>query len=372
MSKQELLPRALAPFVEFSGLLRAYDFAVAPEQSQMFIESVGLLGPHSMEEIYRAALATLAPPIERRSEFEALFRMVFLGQTQPIALPGEDDDDELQAFDERDGEMEPPEPDDINEVGEQATGAEVLSVRGFTESEESITFRRFLRRAPAQLPSRKSYRSVTGKRGEKWNLRRTLRDAVSRDGEVLVIPKLMRKKRLRRILLLIDVSGSMKAQTDGYLRFAHLLGKAADQMEVFTLGTRLTRVTRALRHKNRDVALASVSSLVADWDGGTRLGDALGAFLNIPRFAGFARGALVLVLSDGLERGDHSAMTVSVEKLSRLSWRLVWLTPLAGDANYSPETEALVSVLPYIDAFGNGGSAESLCEEVLNIAKRAA
>lgn len=372
MSDQATLPRALLPFMEFSGTLRAHGFAIAPEQSQMFIEAVGLLGPNSMEEIYRSALATLAPPIERRDEFEALFRLIFLGQSQPAPMAGELDEDEVQAFDDRDGDEEPPESDEINEVGEQAAGSEVLTARAFGATEESVVFRRFLRNAPSKLPHRRSYRNITAKSGEKWNLRRTLREAVSRDGEVLVIPKLTRKTRLRRILLLIDVSGSMKAQTDGYLRFAHLLGKAADEIEIFTLGTRLTRVTRALRQKNCDHALSLVSTLVADWDGGTRLGDALNAFLNVPRFAGFARGSLVIILSDGLERGDHTAMTASVQKLSRLAWRLAWLTPLAADAEYAPETEALVSVLPFIDALGNAGSANALCEEVLNFAKRAA
>lgn len=371
MNETHFLPRALQPFVEFASALRLNDFAVAPDQSQMFIEAVGLLGPNSMEDIYRAALATLAPPIERRQEFEALFRMIFLGQSQPSSMMGEDDED-VQAFDERDGDMEPPEADEINEAGEQATGAEVLSVRAFDERDETHVFRRFLKTAPAKLPRRKTNRRVVSKTGDKWNLRRTLREAVARDGEVLVIPKLARKMRLRRILLLIDVSGSMKAQTDGYLRFAHLLGKVTDQFEVFTLGTRLTRITRALRHKNLERALSTVSTTVADWDGGTRLGDALGTFLTVPRFAGFARGALVIVLSDGLERGSPDAMTQSVEKLSRLSWRMMWLTPLASGVNYLPETEALKSVLPFLDVLGDGSSADSLCEEVLSFAKRAA
>ena len=115
-------------------------------------------------------------------------------------------------------------------------------------------------------------------------------------------------------------------------------------------GTRLTRVTRALRRKNRDQALGAASTMVADWDGGTRIGDALQAFLAVPRFAGFARGALALVLSDGLERGDPAAMVDAVARLARLAWRLVWLTPLAGRARLPPaRPRRSPAILPFID-----------------------
>lgn len=203
-------------------------------------------------------------------------------------------------------------------------------------------------------------------------MRRALREAVRRDGEVLRLPVLERTKRRRRVLLLIDVSGSMKDHTDASLRFAHALAQATDRLEAFTLGTRLTRVTRALRRRNRDRALAQASALVADWDGGTRLGDALQAFLSVPRFAGFARGAMIVVLSDGLERGDHGAMTDAVAKLSRLSWGILWLSPLAGAGDYAAETSALRSVLPFIDRLGDGSSAQRVCAEVLGFEREKA
>ena len=153
-------------------------------------------------------------------------------------------------------------------------------------------------------------------------MRRALREAVRRDGEVVRLPVLQRRLAQRRVLLLIDVSGSMKDRTDTQLRFAHTLARATNRLEVFTLGTRLTRITRAMRRSSRDQALAMASTLVADWDGGTRLGDALQAFLAVPRFAGFARGAFCIVLSDGLERGDPSAMTDAVARMSRLAWAI--------------------------------------------------
>jgi uncharacterized protein with von Willebrand factor type A (vWA) domain len=148
---------------------------------------------------------------------------------------------------------------------------------------------------------------MRARRGPWADLRRTLRESVRNDGEVLRLGRLKRRARPRKILLLIDVSGSMKGRTDDNMKLAHALMHAAPNVEVFTFGTRLTRVTRALRLKRREQALAAAAHLVSDWDGGTRIGDALQAFLAVPRFGSYARGAAVVIVSDGLERGDPSA-----------------------------------------------------------------
>jgi uncharacterized protein len=128
---------------------------------------------------------------------------------------------------------------------------------------------------------------------------------------------LKRRTRPRRLLVLVDVSGSMKARTEDNLSLAHALTQAAPRVETFTFGTRLTRVTRPMRLKRREQALASAAQVVSDWDGGTRIGDALKASLAVPRFASYARGAFVLVASDGLERGDPAALADAVARLSR-------------------------------------------------------
>lgn len=175
----------------------------------------------------------------------------------------------------------------------------------------------------------------------------------------MVLPRRARKSRQRRMLLLIDVSASMRAETDAALRFAHQLRQSAERAEIFTLGTRLTRITAALAPSNRAEALSRAGALIADLDGGTRIGEALQAFLAVPRFAGFARGAAVTVLSDGLERGEADLMVDAVRRLSRAAWSLDWLTPLAAEPGFAPETEALAAILPDLDhlAPGNGVSA---------------
>ncbi len=367
----DALPRALAPFVRFAGLLRANGFAVAPEQTQAFIAAVGLLGPRSMADVHRAAVPTLAPPPERRDEFDALFRLLFHGQT--LAAPADadpEDDEDLQVLDAQDGATEPPEADDEEEVGGEATAMERLMLRRFDDEDPRATLQRFARDAPGALPRQRSFRRRAGKTGDRWNMSRLLRDAVRRDGEVLSLPKLARKTRQRRILLLIDVSGSMKAQTDDAMSLAHSLTRAAERAEVFTLGTRLTRVTRALRLRHRGQALGATVSLVTDWDGGTRLGDALDAFLHVPRFAAFTRGALVVIVSDGLERGDPAVLVAALRKMATLAWRIAWLTPLAADAGYTPQTAALRAVLPSLDHLGNGAGLRPLCDEILSLTQR--
>jgi uncharacterized protein len=361
------LPRPLRPFVAFPDLLRRHGFSISSDQTIAFIEAVGLLGPRDMADIYRAATATLAPPYERRAEFDALFRFLFLGHSLASAEDAVEPDDEMRLEEDRGGTMEPPEADEQNLAGEQAATVELLTARAFAPGDEATTLRRFRRQAPAALPRRMSYRRNPSRHGDAWNMRRSMRDAVKRDGEVLSLPKLGRKLRQRRILLLVDVSGSMKGHTDANLRFAHALARVSERIEVFTVGTRLTRITRAMRLANRDQALAAASSTVADWDGGTRIGDALQAFLGVPRFASFARGSLVLIVSDGLERGDHAAMTDAVRTLSRLAWRIVWLTPLAGDAGFAPRTAAMQAILPFVDEIGDASSIERLCHAVLSL-----
>jgi uncharacterized protein with von Willebrand factor type A (vWA) domain len=363
------LPLAAQPFVAFATLLRANGFAIAPEQTTAFLSAITLLGPRHLEHIRRAAHATFAPPPERQDEFNTLFDAHFIGVVELGREIGEPDPDDLTVQEDRRGGFEPPTSDDINDAGRAATAAEARSVRRFAEADETDTLRRFRRTAPERLPVRRGYRRVASKRGQGLHLRRAMREAIRNDGEIFRLPQLIRKRRRRNILLLIDISGSMKTRTEPHLRFAHALVRAADRVEVFTIGTRLTRVTNALKRKNREQALADASSIVSDWDGGTRIGDALQAFLGISRFAGYARGAVVLVLSDGLERGDPRAMTDAVRRMAARAWHLSWITPLAADPGFRPETAALKSVLPMLDALADGSSTERLCAHVLTLTR---
>jgi uncharacterized protein len=362
------LPRAAYPFVEFPAILRSNGFAIAPDQTMGFLEAVGLLGPRGIRDIHAAGLAMLAIPHERQDEYDALFRAYFIGQAVMAPADGEEDD-VVQVHEPSGSTHEVTADEDESEVGAEAVQGERLSHREFAAASEELALKNFIRQAPTRLPRRLSYRRAPSRQGDRLNMRQALREAVRRDGEVFTLPKTRRKTRQRRVVLLVDVSGSMKDRTETTLRFAHALAQSADRFEAFTLGTRLTRISSALRVVQQNEALARTGALVADFDGGTRIGDALDAFLNVPRFAGFARGAAVIVLSDGLERGDPTAMIQAVQRLSRLAWRLDWLTPLAGEEEYTPRTEALQAVLPWLDALGDGSRIDIITTHILNLAR---
>lgn len=360
------VPAAARVLLAFPALLRENGFAVAPEQTTAFLMAVELLGPRSIEHVRKAAVATLAPHPEQRERFDALFDLLFLGM---LAEPGDEDfaPDEEMPVQEDSGSREVLLGDETNETGQRATGVEALSVRRLQPLDDPGTLRRFGRALPAALPRRRGYRHRSARRGATIDLARSLRDAIRHDGEVMSLKKLRRVTRPRPILLLIDVSGSMKQRSDANLALAHAVIQAVPRAEAFTFGTRLTRVTGALRRRRREQALAEASGLVADWDGGTRIGDALQAFLAVPRFAAYARGAVVVVLSDGLERGDPAALVAAVARLAARAHRIDWLTPLAADPGYRPETEALRLILPSLASLANGASTARICRHILSL-----
>jgi uncharacterized protein len=360
--------RPIARFLGFTGLLRRAGFAVAPEQTMAWLAAIELLGPRGVGDIRRAARATLAPPPERFAEFDALFDAHFLGVIVP-GLKGEPSDEEpIRAAEDSSIGPEPIFGEETRESGAKATAAERLSARRFAPGDEGETLRRFARALPARVPRRRGYRWRSARGGPNADARRMFRDAMRHAGEFVRLHRRRRRLRQRRIVVLIDVSGSMKERTQSHLAFAHALVRAADAVEVFTIGTRLTRISRPLRLRNREQALATASLVVADWDGGTRIGDALNAFLAVPRFAALARGAAIVVLSDGLERGDPTAMGDAVAHFARLAWRIIWLTPLAADPAFEARTAGLVAARPYLDKLGDGGSLEAVCANVLDLA----
>jgi uncharacterized protein with von Willebrand factor type A (vWA) domain len=360
------MPRPARIFVSFAALLRANGFAVAPEQTTAFLSAIDLLGPRSLDDIRRAGLATLAPPPERRATYDRLFDIHFCGAEAVDSAEGVDE--EIVRLQEQGrGEDEPPLTDEANESGLTAARAEALVERRFAPLSASDALRRLSRERPGRLPRRRGHRRRRARRGPFADLRRTLRDTVRSDGEMLRLRRLKRRARIRKILLLIDVSGSMKQRTEENMKLAHALRQAAPSVEVFTFGTRLTRVTRALRLKRREQALNAAANLVSDWDGGTRIGDALQAFLAVPRFSSYARGAAVVVVSDGLERGDASALRDAVARLSRQAWRLSWLTPLATGPGFRPQTAALIAIARFVDDLADGGSSVAVVSHLLSL-----
>ncbi|GAA1263240.1 vWA domain-containing protein [Saccharothrix xinjiangensis] len=208
-------------------------------------------------------------------------------------------------------------------------------------------------------PRRRSPRAEPARRGD-LDPRRTLR-ALLATGEPVRLARRRRADRPRRVVLLVDVSGSMKPYADALLRFAHVVARAMPA-EVCTLGTRLTRVTRQLRHRDPERALAAAARAVPDFEGGTRLGETLKAFLDRWGQRGVARRAVVVICSDGWERGDPALLAEQARRLARLAHRVVWVNPHAGHDGYLPVQSGIAAALPHVDRLLAGHSLDTLRE----------
>ena len=250
------------------------------------------------------------------------------------------------------GGVEPAPPDQAAREGSgrEASWSAVdrQAMFALTTPTEHQILARLRRDLPAAVPTVRSRRRTPARRGDRLDVRRVHRDAWRTGGE-LVRPRWRRRpQRQRPVLVLIDVSGSMKQHSRDHLRFAHTVVATCDRAEVFTFGTRLTHVTPELRKRNVDAALLALTDVVRDADGGTRIGPSLRQFLGNARHLRMARGALVLVLSDGLERGDCEPLTRAVRRLSLLAHRLVWWSPLACDPAYRPITRGMAAVVEHV------------------------
>lgn len=333
-----------------------------------FLRSVTLAPLRSVEELYWVARVTLISGVEQIDAFERVFAAWFRAGLMPdvLAVP-EDQDDESET--ERPGGREDhaSAPADLGEgTGRRASGDELLNRRRLavaTDDERAI-WTRTAAAARTCIPRTGGRRRVRDRHRGIIDLRRVLREAMRTGGDVVNLRYLRRPRRMRRVLLLIDVSGSLKAHSPDFIRFAHALVQGGERVEVFTFGTRLTRITPELRQPDLDMALARLAPVIADFDGGTRIGEAFARLLANGRFLGFARGAVIMVLSDGLERGDPGLMAETTERLARLGHRLLWLTPMLGDPAYRPATRGMQAILGSLDRLGNGSSAEALLGEL--------
>ena len=236
-------------------------------------------------------------------------------------------------------------------AGHEASVDDVFSRSAFPAT--SMAKRRLLAEAEAalarELPAQRARRYRPARRGDRLDLRPILRAAGRSGGDVVRLRWRRRPRRPRRVLMLVDVSGSLRQSSADALRFAHALVQAVPRCEVYTFGTRLTRVTAPLSRRDVDTALDGLAGVVLDVNGGTRIGPALDEFLADARRSAAARDALVVIVSDGLERGDPGAMVAAVRRLGRLSHRVVWWSPLACGTDYQPLTRGMAAVVGDLD-----------------------
>ena len=256
---------------------------------------------------------------------------------------------------EQEGEAPPP-----SSSGYSAD--ELLRQKDFQDLtwEETEQVRRLLQQAPWRVAERRTRRLRTARSGS-IDLRRTARDSIRTSGEMVSLRHRMPRLRRRPIVLLCDVSGSMEKYSRLLLIFAHAIARRED-VETFVFSTRLTRITRLLRHRDLDRALDEVAKQVHDFSGGTRIGQAMSDFNRRWARRVLGHGAVVIVVSDGWDRGDPRLLEQELTRLHRMSHRLVWLNPLLGSDGYEPLTRGILAALPHVDDFISAHSVNALDE----------
>jgi len=337
--------------------------ASSPKQAD-FLMSLVASPPADITGLYWRARLTLVTDREAFTVFDAVFDAFFRGGQllveEPTRVPPDAEGETAAPNAGGEGELEQLEP--RSGSGVRASAADLRSTRVLPPT--SAAARNQLRELRATLadvlPVVVARRLRRGRRGRRLDVGRVLRTANRRGGEVVTLSWLRRPPVPRRVLLLVDVSGSQRQYSPDLLRFAHAVVRATGRAEAFSFGTRLTRITADLATPGVDRALEALSASVLDADGGTRIGVALEQFLANGRFLAMARGALIIVLSDGLERGDPAAMGAATRRLARLGHRLLWWSPLACDPAYRPATRGMREVMGDLDELAGARDLESL------------
>ena len=353
---------ARAHLTSFLNALQSAGLPLTPADRVDFPRAMTLMPLREIDDLYWTARTTLVSGIDQIETFDRVFDAWFRAGSLPEIVVNEPEQDEESEAEHPHASQEGAVPIELGEgTGSAASHHELLQRRALDRAsrDERELWLRMQRAAATSLPVMRGRRRRPGRVGM-LDVREVLRDSMRSEGEIMRLSYRRRPPRQRRVLLLIDVSGSLKANSPANLRFAHALVHGAERAEVFTFGTRLTRITSVLCHADVDEALARLSSHIFDFDGGTRIGGAFEEFLGNSRYLALARGALILVISDGLERGDPDLMADTTRRLSRLGHRLVWLTPLLADPSYRPLTRGMRAILGDLDALGDGSSGEAL------------
>jgi uncharacterized protein len=358
----------------FARTLRAAGVAASPDRVEAMLAAIGALDVLDPSAVYWAGRLTLCGGPDDLDRYDAAFAAWFAGEVPRSRRPSEQF--EVQRLSEsaplEQGSGEGEDAPDATDLAVQASGDELLrhrDVADLTVAEREHLRRLFALLSPAAplRPSRRRRPSLHGA----VHPARTVRAALREGGEVRRLAHHRRRPRARRVVLLVDVSGSMAPYADALLRFAHAAVRARpSSTEVFTIGTRLTRVTRELRLRDPDRALAASGSAIPDWSGGTRLGEVLKAFLDRWGQRGTARGAVVVVCSDGWERGGTELLAEQMVRLRRLAHAVVWVNPHKGRAGYEPLTGGMRAALPSVDHFVSGHSMAAF-EELTGVIQRA-
>ncbi len=333
--------------VGFARALRSAGLAVGTGDAEVFCASMACLDPTDLVDLYWGGRCALVSRHADLPVYDEVFRAYFLGESKTTVS-------ELKTTPNlvRSATFVVPAVDQGDESSEQeslglsASTVDVSRNRTFASctSTELAALRRIQERLRLLPPRRRTRMMTAARTGRALDLRRMVRLSMRTQGEPVRLRWRQRRQRPRPLVLLVDISGSMANYSRALVQFAHTFRRATRRVEVFCFGTRLTYVTRALRTRSVDEALSAAGTLVVDWEGGTRIGASVDAFVRGWGRRGMSRGATVVICSDGLDRGDPALLESAMARLARLSHRIVWVNP-----HGSGSSVGMLAAAPYVD-----------------------
>lgn len=377
MTKQ---PPLLDNIILFVQLLRQAGIPVSTEQTMELTQALSLINVGERAQVYYAARCLLLNRQENLRLFDTIFNRFWRvqvangrSQSQPAPLAPRHERPKpftivnYMAYKARPGDREI----EITDKSRSFSNAEIIQRKEFSQmtAEELETIKRLIQEMRWQVSLRQTRRRVPDGQGDMIHLRRVLRLATKYGGVPLKLAWQKRKVKQRPFVLIADISGSMEKQARLLLQFFYSFSHSLKEVEAFVFGTRLTRITNQLKLKNIDRAVDEAGRDVVDWAGGTRIGESLQAFNQQWSRRVLRRGAVVLIISDGWERGDVSQLKKEMAYLQRRCHRLIWLNPLLGKHDYRPLVEGMAAAMPYIDDFLPIHNLQSLQELAEHLGK---
>lgn len=355
--------------VEFGRALRAKGLAVGSGDILTYCAAMAPLDPTDLLDLYWAGRTTMVVRREDLPLYDEVFKSFFLASDAPVQkmlkIKAQAAAEAEAAFEIPATEPSGKEEEEETLLGLMASNVETLKHRSFSEctDEELAAIRRIMARIKFTPPKRRTRRTRTANDGRRPDMRRTIRESMRTNGEMVDLYWRRRRVRLRPLILILDVSGSMSDYSRALLQFAYSAKRASQKVEVFCFGTRLTQVTKPLHTRKPDEALERAAKLVVDWEGGTRIGESIDTFVRKWGRRGMCRGGVVVICSDGLDRGDPELLSDSMERLSRLCHNIVWMNPHKGNnPDYQPQTVGMMAAQPHIDVLLSGHDLSSLEE----------
>ncbi len=358
-------------FIEFAHDLRFHGMVIGSDDVITYLSAISVLNASDIMDVYWSGRIALVRKKDNIPLYNKRFQAFFLdiSDNEPDARKVK-----LKSSANAGATLEVPNVEqglpgevieDETRLGYMASAADISRHKAFADcSDEEINrFRKLISMLKVSPPKRRTYRTQTTPKGKVLDMRRMARETMRSLGEPKDLMYIKRKEKLRSIVFILDVSGSMADYSRNLLQLAYSARRANTKVEVFCFGTRLTRITKSIDKRTPDEAMRLAGESVMDWDGGTRIGDAIAAFVKESRRSRLGRGAIVVICSDGLDQGEPQALDKAMQTLSRLAHKVIWVNPHKGDnEDYKPNTIGMMIADPYIDRIFSGHNYKSIEE----------